>query len=200
MKSLFLLLLVTCAAVLRAETLQDIITTFPVGTSKDAILKNEPSAKVVPCMITPIDATARRECIVLMKSTEKNRMIAQFYLVNDTLAAMLLSTVAMPGATGNSKDETAFISARRKVSSFPALRVDSDLKPVEIQVERFALDQSNLVALLASTSRGKELWIIDETAFDPKTFFMEPTADNRSKILKNKEAIDAQRKSYEETK
>jgi len=200
MKSFVLFLLLAYAAALRAETLQEITTALPIGTRKDEILKKEPSATVVPCLVTPIDATALRECIVLMKATEKKRIIAQFYLVNDALAAMFLSTVAMPGATENAEDETAFISANRKLSAFRALRVDGKLNPVEIQVEKLALDQSNHVALLATTSRGKELWIIDESVFDPKAFFMEPNAENRSKILKSKEAIDAQRKSYEETK
>jgi hypothetical protein len=200
MKSFVLLILLAFPVALCAETLQEIATGLPIGSTKEAILKMEPSAKVVPCMITPKDATARRECIVLMKPTEKKRIICQFYLVNDALAAMFLSAVAMPGTTESSIDETAYISAHRKLSTFPALRADSNLNPIEIQVDRLALDQPNLVALIASTPRGKELFIVDESVFDSKAFFMEPTADNRNKLLQSKEAIDRQRKSYEETK
>jgi hypothetical protein len=200
MKSFVLLILLAFAGALCAETLQEIATGLPIGTTKEAILKKEPSARVVPCMVTPKDATARRECIVLIKPTEKKRIIAQFYLVNDALAAMFLSVVAMPGATENAIDETAYISSHPKISTFPALRADSNLNPIEIQVEKLALDPSNQVALIASTPRGKELLIVDETVFDSKVFFMEPTEDNRNKLLKSKEAIDAQRKSYNETK
>jgi hypothetical protein len=193
-------MLLAFAGTLSAETLQEIAATIPIGTPKDAILKKEPSAKVVPCLVAPKDPTARRECIVLMRSTEKKRIIAQFYLVNDALAAMFLSAVSMPGTTENADDETAYISSRPKISTFPALRADSNLNPIVIQVEKRALDPSNQVALIAAGPSGKELWVVDETVFDPKTFFMEPTEANRNKLLKSKEAIDAQRKSYDETK
>jgi hypothetical protein len=200
MKTFVLPMLLAFAGTLSAETLQEIVAAIPIGTPKDVIMKKEPSAKVVPCLVAPKDVTARRECIVLMRSTEKKRIIAQFYLVDDALAAMLLSAVAMPGTTENADDETEYISSHPKISTFPALRADTNLNPIEIQVEKLALDPANQVALIASGPRGKELWVIDETVFDPKTFFMEPTEDNRNKLLKSKEAIDAQRKTYDETK
>ena len=200
MKSFLLPMLLAFAGTLSAETLQEIAAAIPIGTPKDAILKKEPSATVVPCLVAPKDPTARRECIVLMRSTENKRIIAQFYLVNDALAAMFLSAVSMPGTTENADDETAYISSRPKISTFPALRADTNLNPIEIQVEKRALDPSNQVALIAAGPSGKELWVVDETVFDPKTFFMEPTEDNRNKLLKSKEAIDAQRKTYDETK
>lgn len=115
MKSFVLPMLLAFAGTLSAETLQEIAAAIPIGAPKDAILKKEPSARVVPCLVVPKDATARRECIVLMRSTEKKRIIAQFYLVNDTLAAMFLSAVTMPGTTENADDETAYIASHTKV-------------------------------------------------------------------------------------
>ncbi len=200
MRSSVLFILLAFAGALHAETLQEIAIGLPIGTTKEEILKKEPSAKVVPCMVTPKDATTQRECIVLMKSTEKKRIIAQFYLVNDALAAMFLSGVAIPTPAENDIDETAYFSSHPKISTFSALRADSNLNPIEIQVERLALDSPNQVALMTSTERGKELWIVDESVFDSKAFFMEPSTDNKNKLLKSKEAIDAQRKSYEETR
>jgi hypothetical protein len=198
MKSLLLLLFCSYAVALPAETFQDITTRFPIGSTKDAILEKEPSATVVPCRVSPIDPTARSECIVLTKATEKKRIIAQFFLVNDAVAAMFLSSVTISGEPENKEQETAYIASHRKLSTFSALRADANLKPFEIEVERLSLDRGKQVALLASTEQGIELWIVDESIFDSQRFFMEPTEDNREKILKGAEVIDAQRRKYEE--
>jgi hypothetical protein len=56
------------------------------------------------------------------------------------------------------------------------------------------------VALIAASPRGDELWIVDERVFNAKSFFMEPTGENRDKILKSKAAIEEQRKSFDATK
>jgi hypothetical protein len=197
---LSLFLLYFWMSALRGETFEQITSAFPLGTDKETILKKEPTATVGPCLIPPLDSSAIRESIVVMKPTEHGRLVVQFYLVSGRLGAMMLASASMPGTPANKQKQTNFLAPKTRISSFSALRVDGELNPLEIEVQMLKLDQSNQVALIAASPRGDELWIVDERVFNAKSFFMEPTRENRDRILKSKAAIEEQRKSFEATK
>jgi len=198
MKFLFLYLLAISASFAQGSTFKDITDAFPLGTAKQGIQQKEPDAKLVPCMASPIDTSARKECLFLLKRSERLGVV--YYFVNDKLAAMVLSRLAVPGKAETDQKELEFIRSRKKLSSFSALRIDQVVNPKEVNVDRFALDAPSQVALLVSSDRGSELWVVDEHIFNPKSFFLLPTPENKNKVIQTKEAIDEQRKSFEATK
>ncbi len=195
---LFTLLLVQSVSA-ADKTFEQLTTAFPLGTSKQDILKAEPTGRVVPSMATPLDSSARKESVILMESAKGNRLVCQFYLINDRIAAMMIARAFMPGASiAWNRKELDYISSKKKLSEFTALRAGHELKPLDVKVERYSLGKPNQVALLVSSPVGSELWIIDETAFNPQSFFMAPTAENRDKLLKSKEMIDQKMKETEQ--
>ena len=197
MKILLLFLLAISGSFAKASTFQDILETFPLGATKPEIQRKEPDAALIPCITSPIDRSARKECLFSLKRSERLGIV--YYFVNDKLAAMALSRRAVPGKADADQKELAFIRSRKKLSTFSVLRIDQANNPKEVNVDRFALDAPNQVALLVS-SDPPELWMIDEHIFNPKSFFLDPTEENKSKFQKTKEAIEEQIKSYEETK
>jgi hypothetical protein len=199
-KSLFFHIFLGCALAAEAQTFPDVLASFPLGTTKEAVLQKEPTAVAVPCHLAPIDPTLARECLVWMKASPQTRLMAQGYLVEGKLAALMLGRVSMPGVAVATNDDTLFLSDRKSISTFTALRTDGELNPVEVTVKKVALEQPDQVALLVSSGRGSELWIVDGKIFRPQSFFMEPTAGNRQKLIKSKKAIEAQKRDFEELK
>jgi len=196
MKYLFVFVLAIWGSCVHAQTFEEMTDAFPLGTNKESILAKEPSASSAPCVFSPINPSARRESLVLMKSAGQSRLVVQFFLINNTLSAMMLAQRVMPGAPIGS--EVGYVSAKEMLGSFAALRIDNELNPVEVKVEKHFFDKPNHVALIVTGSQGSELWIVDEKVFAPKAFFMEPSKTNQSKLLDSKKAIDAQRGASEQ--
>lgn len=189
MKHLLFTLLFAYSAAADDRTFEQLTAAFPLGTTKQDILKAEPTAKVTPSMATPLDLSARRENVTLVDVDKDSPLACQFYLINDRLAAIMLARAFRAAAPEENK-ELNFISSQKKLSEFIALRAAKDLDPIEVKVAQYSTREPNQVALTLSTPIGPELWIVDERIFDPKSFFMMSTKENRDKLLKSKGSID----------
>jgi len=196
MKYILLYLFTLSAPLARGETFQHFSTSFPLGISKKDILAKAPSGLAAPCEVIPIDQTARCESIILLNRPD--RFAGRFYVVNDKLAAMMLARLPAPGATKDT-NETQYISSRKQLTSFLALRGDKSLNSKEVKVNEFEFNKPNQVALVVSSDSGLELWIVDKSIFNPRSFFLEPTAENKDKMLKSKKMIDAQLQQLKKT-
>jgi hypothetical protein len=190
-KTLVPALLALSIARAAAETFEDITQSFPLGTRKEEIVARVPSAAAVPCALKPIDVTRPTECMVQIRRDAQSALVVQLYLVDDRVAAIFCGRKALPGTSYDSVAETAYLKNARKLGTFRALRTDKELQPVEIEVDQYSLTESRHVALIVASSDASEAWIVDTGIFDPKSFFMEPTAANREKVTKTKEAIEA---------
>ena len=76
-------------------------------------------------------------------------------------------------------------------------RIDKDLNPIDVEVDKYAFREPHEIALVVASSDGREAWIVDTGIFDPKAFFMESNPANREKLLKNKEAIESNKRQYD---
>jgi hypothetical protein len=195
MKYILLALLFVQTLSAAGRTFEQVTAALPLGTSKEDLLKAEPTGRVVPAMATPRDVAALKESVIVMEVAQGNRLICQFYLINNRVAAMMMTRAFMPGtSSAGNRRELDYVSSKEKLSEFTALRAGSKLEPLDVKVERYGLGKPDQSALVVSSPVGPELWMIDETAFDAKSFFMAPTAENREKLLKSKQMIDEKMK------
>lgn len=199
MKYLIFTLLCLQSTFAGGKTFEQITDTFPLGTAKQDILKAEPTARVVPSMASPLDSSSTKENVILMDMGKDRRLICQFYLVNEKLAAIMIGRTFLPGPDGiEDTKEIGYISSRKKLSEFSALRAGRELEALEVKVQRYSFGKPGQVALSVDSYMGLELWIVDENIFKSESFFMEPTEENRNKLLKSKAMIDKKLKNATE--
>jgi hypothetical protein len=197
----FFLLLIQ-AATLHAQTFQEIVGKFPIGTSKEDILKKEPTAIVGPAMVHPLHTFTKNESIVMIDRANSSALVVQFQVVDGKLAAATLLRPVLPGVAANKDMDLEFVRGKKILATFTALRMDRELNPLEVTVEKRAFGEPDIVALVVKGGTETELRIIDEKVFDPKAFFMEATEANRLKVSKSKldvqRQMEAQKKLKEE--
>lgn len=194
MKPILFAVLVFSIACARAQTFESFTRSFPLGTKKRDVVVKEPTAKVIPCLFKPIDSARLTECMVLIRRNSEGAFAAQLYLVDGRLAAISLARKPLPGRPFDPQAETAYMKTNQKIETFSVLRIDKDLNPIDVEVDKYAFREPREVALVVASSDGSEAWIVDTGIFDAKSFFMEPSAANREKLTKTKEAIEANKR------
>ena len=201
MKIFLLTLLFVQTLAAGERTFQGLATSLPLGTTKQDLLKAEPTGQVVPSGAKPLAASARKEDVIVMDGPKGRELICRFYLVEDRIAAMMIARVVLPGTKASwDRKELDFVLSKRKLSDFTALRGGQGGETLDVTVERYPFEKPDQVALFVASPIGPELWIIDESVLDSNTFFMPATEENRNKFRRNVESIKKQLKEIEARK
>lgn len=188
------------ATLLHAGTFQETTDAFPIGTDKRVILEKQPKASSIAALVAPLVSFSTNETIVWLERTAASGLVVQFYVIDDKVRAISLSRVPMPGAKDDRAEELQYVRPKESIGQFSVLRIDREGNPVEVVVEKKRFDAPGIVALLANSPTGPELWIVDEKFFDPKAFFLAATKENLGKVLANKRAADQRKKEFENLK